>query len=305
MKQPIDKLTNACRGNKYISDLKPTNIGFNHENQVKIFDFGLAREMSEDSPKQRTRLMTGGAGTPRYMAPEVAAMSDSYGFPADVYSFTILLWQIVTTRTPYADILSPTDFASQVLKANKRPSLAQIDCSDSLKSLMESGWSADPLKRPTFSVIRHELDTTLLCQTGQQTQPNEAPGSSNRRKLLRRTMSDPIAIHPHHKPGRSYDLRTSASQGKSIVNGDFVSDRGDTREAASSPAFAKCVTSYPRDPCTPESSLTRMLHAAIRRSSSTLQESEENSSESILGAPESDKASDEQEAPAACTAEDL
>jgi serine/threonine protein kinase len=60
-----------------------------------------------------TRLMTGGAGTPRYMAPEVAAMSDTYGFPADVYSFTILLWQIVTSRTPYADILSPTELACE------------------------------------------------------------------------------------------------------------------------------------------------------------------------------------------------
>jgi hypothetical protein len=235
------------------------------------------------------------------MAPEVAAMSDAYGFPADVYSFTILLWQIVTTRTPYADIVSPTDFASKVLKEHKRPSLAQIDCSDSLKSLMESGWSVDPLKRPTFSVICQELDATLQCHTG-----NEAPGNSNRRKLLLRTMSEPISIHPHNKQGRAHELRTSSSQGKSskFREGDFFSRRADMSGAASSTASTQSLNSNPREPWTPESSLKRMFRAAIRRSSSTLQESEEYSTrhctESVLDAPdESDKASDEQESPAA------
>ncbi len=145
----------------HFSDLKPTNIGFDDEDQVKIFDFGLAREIPRDTPKQKSRLMTGGAGTPRYMAPEVAAMSENYGFPADVYSFMILLWQILTTRTPFADILSPAELASKVLKENKRPSLSQIDFSDSLKNLMKSGWSADPLERPSFSFICEELEKIL------------------------------------------------------------------------------------------------------------------------------------------------
>jgi serine/threonine protein kinase len=166
------------------SDLKPTNIGFDEDDHVKIFDFGLAREFSEDSPMPTTRLMTGGAGTPRYMAPEVTAMSDTYGFPADVYSFTILLWQIVTSKTPYADILSPAELAVKVVKESKRPSLSQIDFSDSLKSLVESGWSVDPTKRPTFSVICEELEKML-------NQYDEGVNSgSSRRGCLKRSGSN-------------------------------------------------------------------------------------------------------------------
>ncbi len=114
-------------------------------------------------------------------------MSDTYGFPADVYSFSILLWQIVTSRTPYADILSPAELASKVVTENKRPSLAQIDFSDSLKSLMESGWSADPTKRPTFSVIGEELEKLL-------TQHDQGSNGETRRGYFRRTASDSTGL---------------------------------------------------------------------------------------------------------------
>jgi serine/threonine protein kinase len=74
------------------SDLKPANIGFDEKGTVKIFDFGLSREYEEDKegrPPAKPHLMTGGAGTPRYMAPEVARMDDSYGFAAFVHYVTV------------------------------------------------------------------------------------------------------------------------------------------------------------------------------------------------------------------------
>jgi serine/threonine protein kinase len=52
-------------------DLKPSNIGFDSKDEVRIFDFGLAREHILDTNGRKNlakpRLMTGGAGTPRYM----------------------------------------------------------------------------------------------------------------------------------------------------------------------------------------------------------------------------------------------
>ena len=142
------------------SDLKPSNIGFDEEGKVKIFDFGLAREFVAGSPMKKPRLMTGGTGTPRYMAPEVAKMEKSYGLPADVYSFSILLWQIVTKRTPYGQISSPTEFAAKVVKGNLRPNLAHVE-SESIRNILENGWSADPGARPTFSHMREMLEDYL------------------------------------------------------------------------------------------------------------------------------------------------
>jgi serine/threonine protein kinase len=43
----------------------------------EIFDFGLAANPPRRTERKSSRLMTGGAGTPRYMAPEVAAMSET------------------------------------------------------------------------------------------------------------------------------------------------------------------------------------------------------------------------------------
>eukprot|EP00543_Licmophora_paradoxa_P018116 CAMPEP_0202477130 /NCGR_PEP_ID=MMETSP1360-20130828/93784_1 /ASSEMBLY_ACC=CAM_ASM_000848 /TAXON_ID=515479 /ORGANISM="Licmophora paradoxa, Strain CCMP2313" /LENGTH=320 /DNA_ID=CAMNT_0049104365 /DNA_START=36 /DNA_END=995 /DNA_ORIENTATION=+ len=73
-------------------DLKPDNIGFDVRGDVKIFDFGLAKEISPDSQsKDGTYNLTGDTGSPRYMAPEVA-LDKSYNETVDVYSFGILLW---------------------------------------------------------------------------------------------------------------------------------------------------------------------------------------------------------------------
>ena len=143
-------------------------------------------------------------------------MSDTYGFPADVYSFTILLWQIVTSKTPFASILSPTELASKVVNENKRPSLAKIDYSYALMSLMESGWSADPTERPTFSVICGELEKIL-------SQYDEGvTNDSTRRGCLKRSGSDSSGfsdIDP--EPNISFNFlarRRNSDDGGSTLN---------------------------------------------------------------------------------------
>ncbi|KAI2493680.1 protein tyrosine kinase [Fragilaria crotonensis] len=161
-------------------DLKPSNIGFDDEGRVKIFDFGLARELGRDSSAKKPRLMTGGTGTPRYMAPEVAKMDKSYGFPADVYSFSILLWQVVTKRIPYGRISSPTEFAAKVVNGNQRPSLKHVE-SESLRDILENGWTADPKARHSFSDIREKLDN-YLCRQEQEHSPTNKQKSWSRKQ---------------------------------------------------------------------------------------------------------------------------
>merc|ERR1712176_1808 len=82
-------------------DLKPENIGFDKYGAVKIFDFGLVKELKDhERYEDGTYLLTKNTGSRRYMAPEVAKRL-RYNLSADVYSFGILLWEICTMRKSF------------------------------------------------------------------------------------------------------------------------------------------------------------------------------------------------------------
>lgn len=69
--------------------------------QAKITDFGLSRAISElEGPDYSSRRMTGLAGTFHWMAPEVL-QSQEYTHKADVYSYGIVLWEILCREPPF------------------------------------------------------------------------------------------------------------------------------------------------------------------------------------------------------------
>lgn len=77
-------------------DLKPQNIMIDSDGNVKIMDFGIARSLYS-----RGVTMTGVlVGTPEYMAPEQAEASD-VDHRADIYALGIILYEMVTGRTPF------------------------------------------------------------------------------------------------------------------------------------------------------------------------------------------------------------
>lgn len=134
-------------------DLKPANIGFDQQNNVILFDFGLARFLG---PGAEQRKMTGMTGTLRYMAPEVVQSKD-YGFPADIYSFAILLWEICSLRKPFSEVISFKMFQSRVVDGQCRPPLNKIGPSG-IKKLLKSCWHPVPKHRKSFSNILEALE---------------------------------------------------------------------------------------------------------------------------------------------------
>lgn len=47
-----------------------------------------------------------GAGSPRYMAPEVFGSEPTYNLKADVYTFCVVLWEVLALEKPYAFVRS-------------------------------------------------------------------------------------------------------------------------------------------------------------------------------------------------------
>jgi serine/threonine protein kinase len=133
-------------------DLKPQNIGFDAEGNAQIFDFGLARTHHADDKRK----LTARTGSARYMAPE-NIRGQHYSFPADVYSFSILLWEVCTLQKAYASAASMGRLLRQVAHGSARPSRDRIE-SSAIKFLLEQCWQHEAALRPTFSQILGQLE---------------------------------------------------------------------------------------------------------------------------------------------------
>lgn len=84
------KVTINLNLDKIHRDLKPDNILIGSENDVKISDFGLARE-------NENLMMTGPKGTPIYAGPEVYLLdTDSFTEKCDVWGGGLILYEMLT-----------------------------------------------------------------------------------------------------------------------------------------------------------------------------------------------------------------
>jgi serine/threonine protein kinase len=133
-------------------DIKPENIGFDLRGDCKIFDFGLCKSLSSKlkALKGYGYRMTPRAGSLPYMAPEVAKM-DPYDTKCDVYSFAILLWEMLSLQHAFKG-LSPTKYMEKVVVGNERlivpktwPPLTRL--------MIPEAWDKDPAKRPDMKRI--------------------------------------------------------------------------------------------------------------------------------------------------------
>jgi len=137
-------------------DLKPSNIGFDYAGTVRIFDFGLARRLDEDDSNEEKRL-TFCVGNLRTMSPEMYMGTVSYSFPVDVYSFAMLLWQIITLNKPFAKVRSADQLVDIAITNRQRPSLKDVHSKD-IRDLLTACWDHSPECRPTFAAIVAQLD---------------------------------------------------------------------------------------------------------------------------------------------------
>lgn len=140
-------------------DLKPDNIGFDIRGDVKIFDLGLSKELRPSSAQRDgTYNLSGNTGSLRYMAPEVA-LSKPYNLSADVYSFSVLLHEIMSLRVPY-DGMSRRVHADAVVLGTVRP-VIDTNWPSRTKCALQRGWDAAWFERPRmrdwYRVLRRDV----------------------------------------------------------------------------------------------------------------------------------------------------
>ncbi|KAH7544629.1 hypothetical protein FEM48_Zijuj01G0005900 [Ziziphus jujuba var. spinosa] len=135
-------------------DLKCENLLVNMRDPqrpvCKIGDLGLSKV------KQHTLVSGGVRGTLPWMAPELlSGKSNMVTEKIDVYSFGIVMWELLTGDEPYAD-MHCASIIGGIVNNTLRPQIPTW-CDPEWKSLMESCWASDPATRPSFSEISQKL----------------------------------------------------------------------------------------------------------------------------------------------------
>jgi len=164
-------------------DLKPDNIGFDVDGMVKLFDFGLVKELKTHRRyTDGTYLLSANTGSRRYMAPEVAK-KERYNLSADVYSFGILLWEICSLEKPFEGY-TETEHTNLVLNKHRRPKLdgsAVKGWPQEVIALMKTCWDPNLHIRPTTTEVLNVLKEgykTLMKGSTYVSMEDQTVGSS-------------------------------------------------------------------------------------------------------------------------------
>ncbi|NWT13558.1 ANKK1 protein, partial [Vireo altiloquus] len=145
-------------------DLKPGNVLLDGNMHVKISDFGLSKWMEQSSRMQYIE-SSALRGTLSYIPPEMFLQnSKPPGIKYDVYSFGIVIWEVLMQKKPYAG----ANMMAIIVKvaAGKRPGLELVrddwpgECHQ-MVDLMKRCWDQDPKQRPSFADIPVETDVLL------------------------------------------------------------------------------------------------------------------------------------------------
>ena len=133
-------------------DLKPSNVLLDGNLRAKVADMGLARIVNDEHVA-----LTPETGTYLYMAPEVMN-GESYGTPADVWSWACLAVEVISSEYPYQRrLLTPLQIANEVTKLKLRPDLPE-GLGHRMTGLLQRCFSFDPSERPGFGRITKEME---------------------------------------------------------------------------------------------------------------------------------------------------
>ncbi|KAK9966101.1 hypothetical protein ABG768_003229 [Culter alburnus] len=166
MFQLIDIARQTAQGMDYLHakniihrDMKSNNIFLHEGLTVKIGDFGLATVKARWSGSHRVEQPSGSV---LWMAPEVIRMQDNnpYSFQSDVYSYGIVLYELMTGELPYSMVANRDQIIFMVGRGYLTPDLSKLykSCPKAMKRLVADCIQKSKDDRPLFPQILSSIE---------------------------------------------------------------------------------------------------------------------------------------------------
>uniref|UniRef100_A0A665VGK6 Mitogen-activated protein kinase kinase kinase 7 n=1 Tax=Echeneis naucrates TaxID=173247 RepID=A0A665VGK6_ECHNA len=199
-------------------DLKPPNLLLVAGGTVlKICDFGTACDIQTH--------MTNNKGSAAWMAPEVFEGSN-YSEKCDVFSWGIILWEVITRRKPFDEIGGPAFRIMWAVHNGTRPPLIK-NLPKPIESLMTRCWSKDPSQRPSMEEIV-KIMTHLMRYFPESDEPLQYPYQ----------YSDEGQSNSATSTGSCVDYTGTSTSNKSDANMEHSDSQGSNDTIKITPQFA-------------------------------------------------------------------
>jgi serine/threonine protein kinase len=154
-------LTYAHHMNVLHRDIKPSNIMLARDGQIYLADFGLAKMTDSDTGHVAERL----EGTPSYISPEQAQARPDLDVRTDVYSFGVMLYELMVGRVPFSADSPLATIREHLYTPPPLPRQFNPAVSEAMEQVLLKALAKD--RRERFRDVRALVDAFRAALTGQ------------------------------------------------------------------------------------------------------------------------------------------